>query len=192
MDNLILPDDSRPTRSDAVKNHALLLETAQRLFNAHGLEHVSMTTIAEEAGVGKGTLYRHFKNKADLAHALLDQDMFDLQERVLRRLRNQGTVEDDLEWVLEQFVRFVARNQALLCVAAREEGILGSEAHLWWRQTLRGLLFRAGVRNELDYLTDVLYVMLDVRTLRFQLQALGYNLEQILTGLHTTARLILP
>ena len=117
-DNLILPDDSRPTRSDAVKNHALLLETAQRLFKEHGVEAVSMTAIAEAAGVGKGTLYRHFENKAVLTHVLLDEDMRDLQTRSLRRLQQEGDPLDDLHWFLEQVVRFVDRNEELLCAAS--------------------------------------------------------------------------
>jgi AcrR family transcriptional regulator len=193
MDNpLILPDDSRPTRSDAVKNHALLLETAQRLFAEQGLEAVSMSAIAEAAGVGKGTLYRHFKNKSDLAHELLDQDMRDLQMRALRRLRGHHAPLDDLAWFLEQVVRFVDRNEGLLCVAAGDLSLLDTPAHLWWRQTIRGLLNRVQppLATDLDYITDMLYVMTDVRTLRFQKRALSYDANRIIDGLKMTLELL--
>ncbi len=183
--DLILPDDSRPTRADAVKNHALLLETAVRLFHEQGLENVSMSAIAEAAGVGKGTLYRHFKNKSDLAHALLDQDMLDLQARALRRFQSSGDALADLSWFLEQVVRFVDRNEALLCVAAVEAPLLDNVAHLWWRQTIRGLLTRIQPRPEIDicYMTDVLYIMVDARTIRFQKREHGYTADQIIAGL---------
>ena len=187
-DNLIFPDDSRPTRSDAVKNHALLLETAQHLFDQQGLDNVSMSAIAEAAGVGKGTLYRHFKNKADLAHALLDQEMYDLQDRSLRRFHNQGDPLDDLRWFLEQILRFVDRNQALLCIAAEHDltALLDSPAHRWWRQTIHALLSRIPAVRDVDYMTDVLYVMVDVRTIFFQKATLGYDTPRILDGLQTT------
>jgi AcrR family transcriptional regulator len=186
--NLLLPDDARAPRADAQKNHALLLETAQRLFAEQGLENVSMSAIAEAAGVGKGTLYRHFRNKSDLAHALLDQDMHDLQTRALRRLNQHADPLDNLRWFLEQVVRFVDRNTPLLCVAALDQdgmALLTSPAHRWWRQTIRGLLLRLEPRPTLDcdYLADMLYVLVDVRTLNFQRGTLGYDLDHILRNL---------
>src|SRR5690606_32590114 len=78
--NLIMPDP-RPTRADAVTNRELLLSTAPDLFERVGVDVVTMTPIAQEANVGKGTLYRHFNNKNDICQALLDQDMRDLQSR---------------------------------------------------------------------------------------------------------------
>lgn len=183
--NVLPPDDSKPTRADAVRNRELLLETAQRLFKERGLENVSMTTIADEAGLGKGTLYRHFKNKAELAHGLLDQDMHDLQDRIFRRLQNQGDPVEDLRWFVAQVARFVDRNAGLLCVAASEGSgvLLDVPAHLWWRQTIRGLLLRARSLPDPDYVADTLYVMLDAQTIRFQERSLGYSIERILEGL---------
>jgi AcrR family transcriptional regulator len=196
MENhLILPDDPKPTRSDSVKNRALLLETAQRLFSEQGVEEVSMTAIAEAAGVGKGTLYRHFVNKAELAHVLLDQDMHDLQTRTLRRLGQNGDALETLRWFLEQVVRFVDHNAALLCVASQEgiESTLSFPAHLWWRQTIRGLLLRLQLpaQMDVDYTTDVLYVMLDIRTIYFQKHNLGYETKRILDGLDATVTLLI-
>ncbi|HLV36427.1 MAG TPA: helix-turn-helix domain-containing protein [Spirillospora sp.] len=193
INDLSFPDDSRPTRSDALKNRALLLETAQRLFAEQGLENVSMSAIAEAAGVGKGTLYRHFKNKADLAYELLDQDQRDLQTRALRRFQNQGSPLDDLRWFLEQIVRFVDRNEALLCVAAGKGATgLNIPAHRWWRQSIRGLLQRIQPQPavDIDYFTDILYVMMDVRTLQFQKRTLGYDTQRIIDGLHSVVSLL--
>jgi AcrR family transcriptional regulator len=193
-ENLILPDDPKPSRADALRNHELLLETAQLLFKEQGLENVSMSAIAEAAGVGKGTLYRHFKNKSELAFELLDQDMRDLQARMFRRLESQGDPLEDLRWFLEQILRFVDRNSGLLCIALSSSGdsgaLLNAPAHRWWRQTFRALLARAGSHFDLDYAADILYLMVDAQTIRFQRQTLGYDLEKILAGLHATLSLL--
>ncbi len=191
----LLISDPQPSRADALKNRALLLETAQRLFAEQGVENVSMTAIADAAEVGKGTLYRHFKSKSELCHALLDHETRDLQERSLRRLQNYGDPHDDLSWFLEQVALFVIRNSRLLCVGANSrtdnEGetpmlILEHPAHFWWRITIRGLLQRIQPSGDLDYMADVLYVMLDVHTLYFQREKLGYDTSRIIDGLIST------
>ncbi|MEU6860750.1 helix-turn-helix domain-containing protein [Glycomyces sp. NPDC046736] len=70
-------------RSDAARNRAAILDAAAELFAEHGVESVSMDQVAEAAGVGKGTLFRRFGDKAGLAVALLDARERALQEAVL-------------------------------------------------------------------------------------------------------------
>ncbi|MDX1993283.1 MAG: TetR family transcriptional regulator [bacterium] len=177
--------DPRPTRADAVKNRELLLETASRLFTENGVETVTMSQIAQAAQVGKGTLYRHFKDKTELCYALLDHEQRDLQNQTLRRLRESADIREHLRWFLEQAVRFVVRNDDLLFGGeASTMMFIQHPAHLWWRQTIRGLLMKIGTRFDVDYAADVLYVMLDVNALRFQRRTLGYDLSRIIAGLH--------
>lgn len=59
----------RPLRADAARNRAKVLEAARRTFAAQGLD-AEMAVLAAEAGVGVGTLYRHFPNKDALLAAL--------------------------------------------------------------------------------------------------------------------------
>ncbi|WP_117208753.1 TetR/AcrR family transcriptional regulator [Allorhizocola rhizosphaerae] len=70
-------------RADAARNRAAVLDAAARLFREHGVDGVSMDAIAAEAGVGKGTLFRRFGDKAGLAVALLDARERELQEAIL-------------------------------------------------------------------------------------------------------------
>ncbi|WP_433239595.1 TetR/AcrR family transcriptional regulator [Actinomadura nitritigenes] len=70
-------------RADAARNRAAVLEAAGRLFAERGVEAVSMDQVAAEAGVGKGTLFRRFGDKAGLAAALLDARERVLQEAIL-------------------------------------------------------------------------------------------------------------
>ncbi len=56
-------------RSDAARNREQLLDAALRLFHERGLKVPSLS-IAEAAGLGVGTLYRHFPTREDLTAAL--------------------------------------------------------------------------------------------------------------------------
>ena len=114
MDESTLLIESRPPRADAVKNHTLILDTAKRLFAEQGVGAVSMTAIAEAAGIGKGTLYRHFENKGEVCLALLDHDQRALQETTFRRLAAPGDPAGKLRWFLHAVVDFVALNDDML------------------------------------------------------------------------------
>ncbi|TDD31609.1 TetR/AcrR family transcriptional regulator [Actinomadura sp. KC06] len=70
-------------RADAARNRAKVLEAAAALFARHGVESVTMDAVAAAAGVGKGTLFRRFGDKAGLAVALLDERERDLQDAIL-------------------------------------------------------------------------------------------------------------
>ncbi|WNV86848.1 helix-turn-helix domain-containing protein [Umezawaea sp. Da 62-37] len=60
----------RPPRADARRNRAKLLDVAAEVFATRGTD-ASLDEIAKRAGVGPGTLYRHFPTRQDLLVALL-------------------------------------------------------------------------------------------------------------------------
>lgn len=180
-ESLIVLDNSR-SRADAIKNRALLLATAKRLFTEHGVNDVTMSAVADAAGVGKGTLYRHFENKLELSMAMLDEDQRDLQDRTLTRTREYGATLETLQWFVAEVLLFTERNSQLLCVSAGENGPVGSlahPAHVWWRQTLRGLIMQINPTLDADYLADAIFVLLDVHNVYFLLTERGYSLEHI-------------
>ncbi|MFD0364517.1 TetR/AcrR family transcriptional regulator [Nocardia sp. GCM10030253] len=59
-------------RADARRNRALVLAAAQRAFAEQGTS-VSLAEVARRAGVGAGTVYRHFPTKTDLLEAVMQQ-----------------------------------------------------------------------------------------------------------------------
>jgi AcrR family transcriptional regulator len=61
----------RPLRADAARNRARVLEVAYQTFAADGLA-VPIDEIARRAGVGAGTVYRHFPTKEDLYRAVIE------------------------------------------------------------------------------------------------------------------------
>jgi AcrR family transcriptional regulator len=74
------PDIHRPSRSDARRNYDRLLAEADKAFAAHGTG-ASLEEIARAAGVGIGTLYRHFPTREALLESLLRERFVALWER---------------------------------------------------------------------------------------------------------------
>ncbi|MBS2532581.1 TetR/AcrR family transcriptional regulator [Catenulispora sp. NF23] len=66
-------------RADAARNRALVLQAAWRLYTHGGVEALTTDAVAQEAGVGKGTVYRRFRDKSGLVAALLDDKEKELQ-----------------------------------------------------------------------------------------------------------------
>ncbi|MCP4426599.1 MAG: helix-turn-helix transcriptional regulator, partial [Chloroflexi bacterium] len=81
--NLLDDQPSRGERSDAIANRQRILTVARQLFNTHGPAAVSMSDIVQAAGVGRGTLYRHFPNKGELCLAVMDEQIAEFQNEVL-------------------------------------------------------------------------------------------------------------
>jgi AcrR family transcriptional regulator len=69
-DRELCAEATRPLRADALRNRARVLEAAEAVFAAEGIS-VPVDVIAEKAGVGVGTLYRHFPTKEKLFEAIL-------------------------------------------------------------------------------------------------------------------------
>lgn len=77
-------------RADARKNYDLLIDVAREVFVEQGAE-ASLRDIARRAGVGMGTLYRHFPNRDSLLEALLRSRFAALTARAESLLRAAGT-----------------------------------------------------------------------------------------------------
>jgi AcrR family transcriptional regulator len=186
-------------RADAAANRRLILETAARLFEQHGVANVTMADIAAEAGVGKGTLYRRFDNKSELALALLDNQMRDFQNEVLAQLRayaQQGQPYlAQLDYFLDALVHFTDLHLPFLCAVQSTglelEGRELSRPYHWQHQTISGLLLRAVESGELApsrdivYTADALLAPLRADIFRFQREVRGFSLERMSSGLRS-------
>lgn len=72
----------RTPRKDAAANRQRILDTASKLFECEDADTVSMNRIAQEAGIGAGTLYRHFSDKVDLCMALVSDGFMALVDEL--------------------------------------------------------------------------------------------------------------
>src|SRR5579864_4218417 len=75
--------DQRQERCDAAANRARILDATRALLRNEGLAAASIDRIAAEAGVGKGTVFRRFRDRAGLTAALLDEHMRAFQDAFL-------------------------------------------------------------------------------------------------------------
>jgi AcrR family transcriptional regulator len=73
----------RAERADAVRNRRHLLATAREMLERQGADTLTMDALAEQAGLGKGTVFRRFGTRAGIFQALLDDDERAFQEQVL-------------------------------------------------------------------------------------------------------------
>jgi AcrR family transcriptional regulator len=187
-ENLIISLPEKKERADALRNRRLLLDTALRLFQQQGVANVTMSEIAQAAQVGKGTLYRHFTDKGELIMALLDSDMHDLQDRVFAYLRRACTPREKLRWFLETVGRYIIAHMALLDPQdGRPNVFLTHPAHYWWRHTIRGLLAQIPECGDPEAVSDLLYILLDVHAIRYQIDAQGRTEEAVVQRLRLAA-----
>lgn len=138
-----------PERADAARNRVRALVAAESLFAKHGVDQVSMDDVASAAGVGKGTLYRRFGDKAGLGIAILDARERDLQEGILRGPPPLGAgapPAERLHAFVDAYLDYMERNLDLLvmCEATAPGARYRSAVYAGWHHHLRGLLDQAG------------------------------------------------
>lgn len=185
MDTTFSPTHKTP-RADAARNHQLILCTARRLFDSQGVGNVTMSAIAEAADIGKGTLYRHFPDKAELLHALLDSETLGLYEQTQERLNRHECAKENLHWFVDQALDFSYRNRAVLCEATHHApaATLNHPSRVWWRDVLTELFRQRESAMNHAYAATMIFMMLDSHTLYHQEVQLGFSLDAIRQNLH--------
>jgi AcrR family transcriptional regulator len=90
----------RERRSDAARNHEALVRAGVAAVHREGV-HVPMATIAAEAGVGIGTLYRHFPAREDLLNFLVHRSFEQVLSNAQAADREGVTASDALRLFIE-------------------------------------------------------------------------------------------
>jgi AcrR family transcriptional regulator len=126
----------RPMRADAKRNRDLLVAAAREAFTERGSD-ASLEDIARRAGVGVGTLYRHFPNRQSLIEAVY-------VEEVQALCRSAGETTDASSWDalvqwFNRFVDYVATKRALVDEMV---ATLGQDAQVF--RTCHDAIFAAG------------------------------------------------
>ena len=101
----------RAQRADAQRNREAVIEAARRLMATAGLD-AQMSDIAEAAGVGVGTVYRHFPTKGELVEALAEHRFQRLAEFATEAL-GEGDPGPAFERFLHRSAELQATDQAL-------------------------------------------------------------------------------
>lgn len=83
---------ARRTKEDAQRTRDRILDMAEREFQRRGVSRTSLEQIASAAGVTRGAVYWHFRNKADLFNAMMNRVTLPLGEEILRS--GERTLDD--------------------------------------------------------------------------------------------------
>ncbi|WP_369633573.1 TetR/AcrR family transcriptional regulator [Nocardia sp. JMUB6875] len=168
-------------RSDAARNRQLLLDAAETLVREQGADAVTMDAVAKLAGVGKGTVFRRFGNRAGLMLALLDQSDQKLQWAYMFGPPPLGPGGPPVE-------RLIAFGRARLALVevegdVRRNAAIGGQysgpPYNVAKTHVSLLLRQAGAPGDISLTADTLLATLDAALVLHQIRALGYTLEQV-------------
>ncbi|WP_328389233.1 TetR/AcrR family transcriptional regulator [Streptomyces sp. NBC_00400] len=152
--------EGRRERADAARNRRAILEATERLLTESPPEQVSMERIAAAAGVGKGTVFHRFGNRAGLMRELMLERALSLHDSVTHGpppLGPGAPARERLLAFLDAVVEVVGRNKGLLAALgqaattshdAQEDAPEQHSVYGFWHGHISGLL--AEERPDLD------------------------------------------
>jgi AcrR family transcriptional regulator len=141
---------TRKPRADAVRNRERVLEAAKAVFSAGGPD-ASLEAVARAAGVGIGTLYRHFPTREALFEAVYRREVQQLAD-LAEELKQEAKPIDALRHWMRSNVKFVATKKgmsAALALAAYKNSELFSFSFDRLTRAVGGLLDRAIAAGEI-------------------------------------------
>ena len=177
-------EPARHERADATRNRATILAAAERLVGDRGAASVTMDQIALAAGVGKGTLFRHFGDRCGLMRALLDERERSFQEGFIRGPAPLGPGAPARERLVAFGERMLAHIeiQGDLLTAA-ENGAPGERlrhsVYAVYRAHVTALLADGAYDGDVGYLADVLLGALVTELVLFQRRDLEMSPQQL-------------
>src|ERR1700761_7953773 len=118
-------ETARKPRADAVRNRERVLEAAKAVFSAGGPD-ASLEAVAKRAGVGIGTLYRHFPTREALYEAVYRREVEQLGE-LAEQLKSEAAPVEALRRWLRANVEFVATKKGMATALALAAGPPPSE-----------------------------------------------------------------
>ncbi len=103
---------ARKTKIEAEKTKSAIIDAAERVFYAHGVTRSSLDLVAREAGVTRGAVYWHFKDKPALFHAMA-QRIFLPHEDLLEKLAAQSSLSplEDLKDACLHAIQTLAKDK---------------------------------------------------------------------------------
>lgn len=151
-------------RKDALRNRQKLLEAADAMFREHGVE-VSVGEIADAAGVGRGTLFRNFRNKDELIAAVLVERLSEVLDHGRQLLEHDPDDAEVTFTFVSGLVHRQEENRALL-QAATDDFLMANpdlqRAHVALLEVFGALLARgkrAGAIRPEATATDLLMLI---------------------------------
>jgi AcrR family transcriptional regulator len=175
-------------RTDAARNRRKILEAAGRIIAADGVEGLSLDEVARAAGVGVGTVYRRFSDRAGLIFALMDEREREFQAAFMRGPAPLGPGAAPAERIrafLHALVDRVEAQQELLVLAETSSpaGRFTSGPYPVHHTHLVTLLAQARPHANTHFLADALLASLSPTLIAHQRREWGLSTDEIKAGL---------
>jgi AcrR family transcriptional regulator len=185
MKELPVVQDAPPERADAARNRGKVLAAAERLVAECGASCVSMDAVAREAGVGKGTLFRRFGDRAGLMQAVLSERERLFQEQIIRGPAPLGPGAPPVERLIafgQELQRHHADYGELLAAAEAAGARYRSAPFAFYRTHVSVLVREAAPDADSEYLTDVLLAALGAEHLDYLRRVREMDDERMAAG----------
>ncbi|GAA2810977.1 TetR/AcrR family transcriptional regulator [Saccharopolyspora taberi] len=185
---LTVAGQPQPERADAARNRKRIIDAAQRIVRSGGVEALYMEEVAQAAGVGVGTVYRRFGDRAGLAYALLDEREVELQQAFLAGPPPLGFGAPPVERIkafLHALLDRLQEQSALLLVAETNSphARYVSGAYRVHHAHLAGLVEQVRPGSDARYLADALLAPIGACLVTYQQDVTGMSLDRIKSGL---------
>jgi AcrR family transcriptional regulator len=181
-------------RADAARNAARILDACERLFAERGVANVSMDDIAAEAGVGKGTLFRRFGDRAGLARAVIGERERLFQEELIRGeppLGPGAPARDRLVAFVTGLAEHLDRHGELIR-AAEASGPHEDAVYRFYRTHVELLVREADPEADSGFIADALLAMLTARVFLYMRIVRELPLGRVVEGWTDVVRRLLP
>jgi TetR/AcrR family acrAB operon transcriptional repressor len=93
---------ARRTKEEALRTREHILDMAEREFQRRGVSRTSLEQVASAAGVTRGAIYWHFRNKADLFNAMMNRVTLPLEAQILRS--RERALEDPVAQIRNSYL----------------------------------------------------------------------------------------
>lgn len=179
-------------RKDVIKHRNSILQTAKSLFEIHGINNVNMRKISTTAGVGQGTLYRHYAHKGEIIQEL----MLESSEKFIYELSafldnaRDNSLQDRLEEIVHRTVEFIDNHagwlvyiQAPSC-EEKQQLIYGSLLYSFLHDKLLDLINEAQAaspeqKRDAGFIADALLASIMPEVYVFLREIRGYDKETL-------------
>ncbi len=109
------------TRREQAKQETrrIIFKTAYALFEQKGYDEVTMRDLAAEAGVGLGTIFQHFKDKANLLVSVFEEEFLPYVDHAFESVP-QTSLNDQLRYLVRQFFSYYAKRPHISRILIKE------------------------------------------------------------------------
>lgn len=139
-----------PRHAQHERRHDTILSAAREVFSRLGFAAATVEDVAEQAGIGKGTLYLYFRSKAEIYLACLVEEVHELMRQTREELGRAGNFRAKLRAFFRIRFEFCEKHEAFYRIYQAQYSTLFTKGHAIPKE------FRQLVLKSLDFVTGVI------------------------------------